>query len=116
MPDQYDIDRDTFTRIMVALAVSDAQEMPTTPEIEQMADELLEWGHRLKHEFLRARIADRIATLSRAEVEANLAARLAPTGCCTSWSANDADPVTLSDDDLREWLVDAEAFVERVAA
>ncbi len=117
MPDQHDTDRDTFTRIMVALAVSDAQEMPTTPEIEQMADELLEWGHRLKHEFLRARIADRISTLSRAEVEANLSARLAPTGCCTSWSsANDANPVTLSDDDLRERLVDAEAFVERMAA
>lgn len=117
MTDQHDTDRDTFTCILVALAVSDAQDIPTTLEVEQMADELLEWGHRLKHEFLRAEIADRIATLSRAEVEANLAARLAPTGCCTSWaSANDADPVTLSDDDLRERLVEAEAFVERMAA
>ncbi len=117
MPNQHDTDLDTFTRIMVALAVSDAQEMPTTPEIEQMADELLEWGHRLKHEFLRAKIADRIATLSRAEMEANLAARLAPTACCTQWvSANDADPITLSDDDLRERLVDAESFVKRMAA
>ncbi len=117
MPDQHDADHDTFTRIMVALAVSDAQDMPTTPEIEQMANELLEWGHRLKREFLRAKIADRFATLSRAEMEANLAARLPPTECCTQWvSANDADPGTLSDDDLRERLVDAESFVERMAA
>lgn len=46
-----------------------------------------------------------------------LAMRLAPTSCCTQWySANDADPAALSDDDLRERLVEAEAFVERMAA
>ena len=116
MPNQ-DSDRETFTRIMVALAVSDADTIPTTSEIEQMADELLEWEHRLKLEFQRATISDRIAVMSRAEMEMQLAMRLAPTSCCTQWcSANDADPAALSDDDLRERLVEAEAFVERMAA
>lgn len=110
-------DRDTFTRIMVALAVNDASDQPTTTEIEQMADELLEWGHRIKYEFRRAEIAERIGRLSRLELEARLAARLVPTACCTQWaSANDADPATLTDDDLLEKLVEAEAFVERMAA
>lgn len=113
MPDQ----DDTFTRIMVALAVSDAPEMPPTREIEQMADELIEWRHRLKEEFLRAKIADQIAKLTRTQMEAQLASRLASTACCLRRaSANDADPASLSDDDLRERLVDAEAFVERMAA
>ncbi len=116
MPNQQ-TDRETFTRIIVALAVNDARDMPTTPEIEQIADELLEWGHRFRYEFHRAKIADRIAKLSRAEVEAQLAARLAPTEWCTQWaSANDAEPASFSDGDLRERLVDAEAFVERMAA
>jgi len=116
MPNQHS-DRDTFTRIMVALAVNDAHDMPTTSEIEQIADELLEWGHRFRYESHRAEVVDRIAKLSRAEVEAQLAARLAPTECCTQWaSANDADPTSLSDGDLRERLVDVEAFVERMAA
>jgi hypothetical protein len=118
MPAPRDPDRETFTRIMVALAVNDAIDPPTTSEIEQMADELLEWGHRLKDEFRRAEIADRIAKLSRDEVEAQLATRLLPTACCTQWggAANDSDPATLSDDDLRERLIEAEAFVDRVAA
>lgn len=110
-------DRETFTRIMVALAVNDAHDMPTTSEIEQIADELLEWGHRCRYEFHRAEVVERIAKLSRAEVEEQLAARLAPTECCTQWaSANDADATSLSDGDLRERLVDVEAFVERMAA
>lgn len=116
MPNQQS-DRETFTRIMVALAVNDARDVPTTPEIEQIADELLEWGHRFRYEFHRAKITDRIAKLSRAEVEQRLASRLAPAECCTQWpSANDADPTSLSDGDLRERLVDVEAFVERMAA
>lgn len=113
MPDQ----DDTFTRIMVALAVSDVPDMPTTREIEQMADELIEWRYRLKEEFLRAKIADQIAKLTRAQLEAKLASRLASTACCMHWvSANDADPASLSDDELRQRLVDAEAFVEQMAA
>ena len=116
MPNQAS-DRDTFTRIMVALAVNDAQPMPTPTEIEQIADEVVEWGHRLSDEFHRAEIADRIAKLSRAEVEAQLAARLALTECCTQWaSASDADPTARSEGDLREQLVDVEAFAERMAA
>lgn len=109
-------DRTTLTRVMVALAVSDERVMPTAPEIEQMADELIEWGQRLKYEFHRAKIADRVARLSRAEIEAQLAVRIAPAGCCTQWASATDDPATLSDDDLRERLVDAEAFVERMAA
>lgn len=117
MPDANDSDRDTFTRILVALAANEASEPPTTAEIEQIAEEVLEWGHRLKDEFRRAAIADRIARLSRAELEAQLAERLAPRACCTQWaSANDADPRALSDDDLRERLVEVEAFAERMAA
>ncbi|MDQ3366257.1 MAG: hypothetical protein M3680_12595 [Myxococcota bacterium] len=116
MHDPHDTDRD-FTRTMVALAVNDAQHPLTTPEIEQMADELLEWRYRLKHEFLRAKIADRIGKLPRAELEARLATGLAPTDCCTQRvSATGADLGTLSDGDLRERLVDAETFVERMAA
>ncbi len=112
-----DSDRETFTRVMVALAASDADTMPTTSEIDQMADELIEWGHRLKLEFQRATISDRIAMMLRAEMELQLAMRLAPTSCCTQrGAANDADPAVLSDDDLRERLVDAETFVERMAA
>lgn len=118
MHDPRDSDRATFTRIMVALAVNDGVGAPpTTSEIEQMADELLEWGHRLREDFRRAEITDRIAKLSRAEVEDLLAVRQVPTACCTQWaSANDAEPTALSDDDLRERLVEAEVFVERVAA
>jgi hypothetical protein len=112
-----DPDNETFTRVLVALALSDTGVTPTRREIEQMADELLVWSQRLKLEFQRAQIADRIARLSRAEVEAQLAARIAPTGCCTQrLPANDADSATLSDDDLRARLVDAEVFVERMAA
>ncbi len=108
---------DTFTRIMVALAVSDAPDLPTRQEIDQMADELIEWRYRLKEEFLRAELADRIAKLTRTELEAKLASRLASTACCMRWvSANDPDPTSLSDDELRERLVDAEAFVEEMAA
>lgn len=114
MHDPHDIDRD-FTRMMVALAINDAEPSHTAPEIEQMADELLEWRYRLKHEFLRAAIADRMARLSRAELEA-LATQLQPTDCCTQRTATGVDLGCISDDDLRERLVDAEAFVERMAA
>lgn len=115
MHDPHDTDRD-FTRIMVALAVNDGEHPLTAPEIEQMADELPVPPLELKHEFLRAGIADRMARLSRAELEA-LATQLQPANCCTQRpSATDADLGTLSDDDLRERLVDAEAFVERMVA
>jgi hypothetical protein len=105
-----------FTRIMVAIAVNDADQPATVLEIEQMADELLEWRYRLKHEFLRAKIADGIAALSRAELEVRLATRLAPTCCTQQLSATRTDLNLLSDDDLREQLVNAEVFVERMAA
>lgn len=115
MHDPHDTDRD-FTRVMVALAVNDAERPLTAPEIERMADELLEWRYRLKHEFLRASIADRMAALSRTELEA-LATHLQPIDCCTQrTSASGDDLGALSDDDLRERLVDAETFVERMAA
>lgn len=110
----HDTDRD-FTRIMVALAVNDGQHT-RTPEIEQITEELLEWRYQLDHEFLRAKISDRIAKLSRAELESRLA-RLQLADCCTLRPlANVADLDPLSDDDLREQLVDAETFVERMAA
>ena len=115
MHDPDNTERD-FTRIMVAIAVNDAEQPATVLEIEQMADELLEWRHRLKHEFLRAKIADGIAALSRAEMETRLATRLAPTDCCTQQLSTGTDLNLLSDEDLRERLVDAEIFVERMAA
>lgn len=117
MPDRQDSDRDTFTRIMVAFAVNDTEPPPTRPEIDQLADELIEWGHRLRDQFRRAAIVDRVAWLSRTEIEARLAAQLAPTACCTRLAlANDADPSAFTDDDLREQLVEAEALSERMAA
>lgn len=116
MHDPDDTERD-FTRIMVAIAVNDSEPPATVLEIEQMADELLEWRYRLKHEFLRAKIADGLAALSRAELETRLATRIAPSGCCTQrLSSTGADLHMLSDEDLRERLVDAEVFVERMAA
>lgn len=115
MHDPHDTERD-FTRIMVAIAVNDAEHPATVLEIEQMADELLEWRYRLKHEFLRAKIADGIAALSRSELEMRLATRLAPTCCTQQLSSTETDLGTLSDDDLRERLVEAEVFVERMAA
>lgn len=114
MHDSHETDRD-FTHIMVALAVNDAEPSYTAREIDQIADELLEWRYRLKHEFLRATIADRMARLSRAELEA-LATQLQSTDCCTQRTATGTDLGRFSDDDLREQLVDAEAFVERMAA
>src|SRR5579883_1485515 len=103
MPDRQDSDRDTLTRIMVALAVNDAEPPPSRPEIDQIADELIEWGQRLRAEFRRAAIEDRVSKLSRAEIEARLAARIAPTACCTRLSSkNEGDPSTHTDDDLRE--------------
>ena len=116
MPDRKDSDRDTFTRIMVALAVNDAEPAPTRPEIDQIGDELIEWGHRLRYEFRRAAIADRVAKLSRVEIEARLAARIAPAACCMRLASVDGDPSTLTDDDLRDRLVEAEELSERMAA
>ena len=116
MHDPADTERD-FTRIIVAIAVNDSEPPATVLEIEQMADELLEWRDRLKHEFLRARIADGIAALSRAELEMRIAMRLAPTNCCTQQlSTTGTDLNLLSDEDLRERIVEAEIFVERMAA
>lgn len=116
MHDPDNTERD-FTRIMVAIAVNDSEPPATVLEIEQMTDELLEWKYRLKHEFLRAKIADGIAALSRAELETRLATRIAPMGCCTQQLATTgADLNSLSDEDLRELLVDADIFVERMAA
>ena len=116
MHDPADTERD-FTRIMVAIAVHDSEPPATVLEIEQMADELLEWRYRLKHEFLRAKIVDGIAALSRAELEMRVAMRLAPTNCCTQQlSTAGTDLNLLSDEDLRERLVEAEIFVERMAA
>lgn len=113
MPYRQDADRDTFTRIMVALAVNDVDPPPTRPEIDQLAEELIEWGHQLRDEFHRAAIADRVARLSRTEIEAQLAL----TACCTRLaSMNDTDSTALSDDALREQLVEVEAFRERMAA
>ncbi len=103
---------------MVALAVNDAEPPSTRPEIDQIADELIEWGHRLRDQLHRAAIVDRLAKLSRTQIEARLAAQLAPTACCTrlASAADDDDSSTLTDDDLRERLVEAEAFVEGMAA
>ena len=115
MHDPNDTERD-FTRIMVAIAVNDSEQPATVLEIEQMADELLEWRYRLKHEFLRAKIAAGIAALSRAEIETRLATRLAPTGCCTQQLSTGNDLNLLSDEDLRDRLVEAEVFLERLAA
>lgn len=115
MHDPNDTERD-FTRIMVAIAVNDSDQPATVLEIEQIADELLEWKYRLKHEFLRAKIADGVAALPRAELEKRLATRLAPTCCTQQASSTGTDLSLLSDDDLREQLVDAEVFVERMAA
>lgn len=103
-------ERETFTRLMVALAVNDVEPQPTGSEIDQIADEVLEWGHRLRTEFQRAKVADRLARLSRAELEARLAMRIAPTPCCTLLgSDDDAEPAMLSDDELRERLIEVEA-------
>ena len=115
MHDPDDTERD-FTRLMVAIAVNDSEPPATVLEIEQMTDELLDWKYRLKHEFLRAKIADGIAALSRAELEMRLATRLVPTCCTQQLSSTGTDLNLLSDEDLRERLVEAEVFVERMAA
>lgn len=116
MADSHDSERDTFTRSLVALAVNDAAPS-TRSEIDQLADEMIEWSHRLRYEFRQAALLDQVAKLSRAEIEARLAAQLAPTACCTQLaSANAADPATLTDDDLRAQLVDTETFIDRMAA
>lgn len=115
MHDPADTERD-FTRIMVAIAVNDSEQPPTVLEIEQMADELLEWKYRLKQEFLRAKIAEGIAGLSRVELEMRLATRLAPACCMRQLSSPGTDLNLLSDEDLRERLVEAEVFVGRMAA
>ncbi|MBA3405881.1 MAG: hypothetical protein H0U13_14570 [Gemmatimonadaceae bacterium] len=117
MAESHDSDRDTFTRILVALAVNDAEPPPTRFEIDQLADEVIEWEHHIRSEFRRAAISEQIAKLSRTEIEARLAAQLAPTACCTQQrSANVLDPSTLAEDDLRARLVEAEAFIDRMAA
>ena len=51
MAESHDSDRDTFTRILVALAVNDGEPLPTRSEIDQLADEVIEWEHRLRCEF-----------------------------------------------------------------
>ena len=117
MAESHDSDRDTFTRILVAIAANDAEPQLTRSEIDQLADELIEWEHQLRYEFRRAAIADQIARLSRVEIEARLAAQLAPMACCTQVAAGNAtDPSSLTDDDLRAQLVEAETFGDRMAA
>src|SRR3569623_697744 len=117
MADSHDSDRDTFTRILVAIAVNDADPRATRLEIDQLADEVLEWEQQLRYEFRRAAISDQISKLSRAQIEARLAAQLAPTACCTQQtSANDVDHSALPDEDLRAQLVEAETFTDRMAA
>ncbi len=117
MAESHDSDRDTYTRILVALAVNDAEPQPTRSEIDQLADEMIEWGHRLRLEFRQAAISDQIAKLSRTEIEARLATQPAPTACCTQLgSANVADPATLTEDDLRAQLVESATFIDRMAA
>ena len=39
MAESHDSDRDTFTHIFVALAVNDAEPLPTRSEIDQLADD-----------------------------------------------------------------------------
>lgn len=117
MADSHDSERDTFTRILVAIAVNDVEPQPTRTEIDQLANEVIEWEHQLRYEFRRAAVLDQIAKLSRAEIEARLAAQLAPTPCCTQLASNDvADPSSLTDEDLRSQLVEIEAFSDRMAA
>jgi hypothetical protein len=117
MAESHDSDRDTFTRILVAIAVNDIDQQATRLEIDQLADEVLEWEQQLRYEFRRAAISDQLAKLSRAEIEARLAAQLAPTACCTQLASNDvADPSSLTDDDLRAQLVEVETFTDRMAA
>ena len=117
MAESHDSDRDTFTRILVAIAVNDVDPQATRLEIDQLADEVLEWEQQLRYEFRRAAISEQIARLSRADIEARLAAQLAPTSCCTQLACTDlADPSSLTDDDLRAKLVDAETFTDRMAA
>ena len=117
MPESHDSDRDTFTRILVAIAVNDVDPQATRLEIDQLADEVLEWEQQLRYEFRRAAISEQIAKLSRAEIEARLGAQLAPTACCTQLASNNgADPSSLTDDDLRAQLVEAETFTDRMAA
>lgn len=117
MAESHDSERDTFTRILVAIAANDVEPQLTRTEVDQLADEMIEWEHQLRYEFRRAVIADQIARLSRAEIEARLAAQLAPTACCTQLaSSNATDPSSLTDDDLRAQLVEAETFSDRMAA
>ena len=117
MAESHDSDRDTFTRILVAIAVNDGEPPPTRLELDQLADEVIEWEHRLQSKFRRAVIADQIAKLSRTEIEARLAAQLAPAACCTQQrSSNVLDPSTQTEDDLRAQLVEAETFIDRMAA
>lgn len=117
MAESHDSDRDTFTRILVAIAVNDAERPPSRSEVDQLADEMIEWSHRLRYEFRQAALLDQVAKLSRAEIEARLAAQLAPTACCTQLaSANTDDPEALTDDDLRAQLIEAETFIDRMAA
>lgn len=116
MAESHDSDRNTFTRILVAIAANDVEPQLTRTEIDQLADEVIEWEHQLRYEFRRAAILEEIAKLSRAEIEARLAGRLA-TACCTKLASNDvADPSSLTDDDLRSQLVEAETFSDRMAA
>src|SRR3569623_1148995 len=111
MAESHDSDRDTFTRILVAIAGNDVEPQLTRPELDQLADEVIEWEHQLRYEFRRAATLEQIATLARAEIEARLAAQLAPTPCCTQLaSSNVADPSSLTDDDLRSQLAEAETF------
>src|SRR5687768_6447040 len=107
MADSHDSDGDTFTRILVAIAVNDAEPPPSRSEVDQLADEMIEWSHRLRYEFRRDTLFDQVAKLSRAEIEVRLAAQLVPTACCTQLGSADADdPTMLTDDDLRAQLVE----------
>lgn len=90
--------------------------MKDTDAILEIED-LSEWTQWFARDLQRSTVAARVARLSRAEMQFLLATRLAPVGCCTRRDIDaELDPGTLTDDDLRQRVVEAETFAERMAA
>lgn len=113
----------TFMAIAQDVAVAKAKTMPTTPDIQRRAAALVQFGHERIAEMRREELArkpsnivsgtirEAIRRLTRSEVIARLS---------EIWSANPAlqfahrDYKSMSDDDLRSALEDAESLIERL--
>ncbi len=116
MAESHDSDRDTFTRILVAIAANDVEPQLTRTEIDQLADEfratIRAKRRAARSAQMKERVRPSILVLARDAVERWISEIVAvhPTAVIAH-----RDLTELSDDDLRTALEDALTLIERMS-